>query len=204
MPSGASHQYLGVPAAESAPQNRAVEPEPGENLRHLRHVAEGIRHVAHAHRLAEAFGDAEPERQVSDERLAAYQEHVGHHVPGTDEKPGSCHAIAELAFALRPDFEVVLQHDALTIEMEDEGRIRGHAIEHAVDEIDQSRAILLERQIPLAIPVGVRNDVDVGRHPLVAPAVRPATTNRCSSRNAAMTGTRPMKLAAATSCHSVS
>ena len=40
--------------------------------------------------------------------------------------------------------------------------------------------------------------------PFTAPAVRPATNNRCSSTKVAITGTREVKLAAATSCHSVS
>src|SRR6185436_14365476 len=49
---------------------------------------------------------------------------------------------------------------------------------------------------------GILQEAD--SQPLTAPAVRPETKKRCRSTKVAITGTRPMKLAAATSCHSVS
>ena len=122
------------------------------------------------------------------------------------------------------------------------GRIGVEQIEQPIDQRHEPEAELLVGQIPLAIPVRVRNDVDVEhaepmsrkartsacqrglkarrrqhpesapstastpttRHPLTAPAVRPATKNRCRKTKAARTGTSAMKLAAASSCQSVS
>ncbi len=169
-------------------------------------MSKGVRHVSDAHRSAERRCHANSQSEVAHERFAADQEHIRHHVPGPDQESAFADASPYFFLALRPHLQVVLEHDCLTVEMEErELRIGCHPIEHPVDEIDQPRAILLEGQIPLAVPVCVGDDVDLRRaHPFVAPAVRPATKNRCSSRNAAITGSRPMRLAAATSCHSVS
>src|SRR5206468_12078041 len=103
------------------------------------------------------------------------------------------------------DLEVVLEHDRLAVEMVvGESRIAVEQLQQVVDQVDEPETELLAGEIPLAIPVGMRNDVNVHQLPLTAPAVNPATKYRCSSTNAIITGTSAMKLAAASSCQSVS
>ncbi len=133
--------------------------------------------------------------QVADERFAAHQELVGHHVPGADQDAAVLDRLAQPRFLFRPDLEVVLEHDGLAVEME--MLVVGigiEQIEQPIDERDEPEPELLVRQIPLAIPVGVGDDVDVqhmcrrlrfvvqvrgssfdGFYPFTAPAVRPAT-----------------------------
>ena len=63
---------------------------------------------------------------------------------------------------LGPDLEVVLEHDGLAVEVEvPVGRIGIEQIQQAIDQRHEPEAELLVGQIPLAIPVRVRNDVDV-------------------------------------------
>ena len=67
---------------------------------------------------------------------------------------------------LGPDLEVVLEHDRLAVEMEVRvGRIGVEQIEQPIDQRHEPEAELLVGQIPLAIPVRVRNDVNVDHLP---------------------------------------
>ena len=172
---------LRPPSAEPAPQNRVVEPQLSKDLRHLRDVAEQIRQVSDGHRAAVRLRDAVSDRQISHERFTADEELVGHDVPRADEQPARRDGTPHAAGLLRPHLEVILEHDRLAVEVVvRERRIAFEQIEHAIDQIDEPEAELLAREIPLAIPVRVRHDVDVDRHPqpLTAPAVRPATKKR--------------------------
>ena len=63
---------------------------------------------------------------------------------------------------LGPDLEVVLEHDRLAVEVKVLVRRIGiEQIEQPIDQRDEPEAELLVGQIPLAIPMRVRNDVDV-------------------------------------------
>jgi hypothetical protein len=153
---------LGVGAAEPPPQDGVVEAELPPHLRHLADVAEEIRQVADRHRRGEVTGDTVPENEVPYERLAADEKLVGHHVPRSDQDPPRSDCRAKARLLLRADFEVILEHDGLAVEMKMlERRIAVEQIEQAVDERDQPQPELLVRQIPFAIPVSVRDDVDV-------------------------------------------
>ena len=71
-------------------------------------------------------------------------------------------ARAQPRLLLGPDLEVVLEHDRLAVEMEVfVGRIGVEQIEQPIDERDEPEPELLVGQVPLPIPMRVRNDVDV-------------------------------------------
>jgi hypothetical protein len=75
---------------EAAPEDERVEPEAAEDLRQLGDVAEGVRHVADAHRLgAEPCAYRPADEEVADERLRAGEELVGQDVrtgPSTGDR----------------------------------------------------------------------------------------------------------------------
>ena len=61
---------------------------------------------------------------------------------------------------LRPHLEVVLEHDRLPVQSE--GRKRGVAlqdIDHTVHDAPERELEVLERPVPLAVPVRVRDEV---------------------------------------------
>ena len=124
-------------------------------------------------------------QQVADERLAADQKLVRHHVPRADQDAAVLDRLPQPRLLLGPDLEVVLEHDRLAVEMEVlVAGIGVEQIEQPIDERHEPEPELLVGQVPLAVPVRVRDDVDVQhgrqsvrleRQPFTAPAVRPAT-----------------------------
>ena len=131
-------------AAEAPPQDGVVEAEAREDLRHLRDVPEGVRRVTRVHDPAERLGDAMAESEIAHQSLPAHQEHVGHHVPGPDEQPPAANASSQALLLIGPDFEVVLEHDGLSIEMkEGELVVAIHPIEDRVDQVDEAQASVL-------------------------------------------------------------
>ena len=153
---------LGVAAAEAAPQNRVVEADLPPDLRHLADVAEEIRHVADRHRRTKRARHAMAAQQIAHQRFAADEKLVRHHVPRPDQDAARRDRRAKARFLLWPDLEVVLEHDRLAVEVEVfVSRLVVEQIEQAIDERDQAKPELFAREIPLAIPMRVRDDVDV-------------------------------------------
>ncbi len=68
---------------------------------------------------------------------------------------------ASVVAALGAHLQVVVQHDRLTVEDEPEPGIRVELIEHRIDRVDEAAAELFEGAVPLAIPMEVRDEVDV-------------------------------------------
>ena len=168
-------QVFGARAVEAPPEHRAVEAEAAQELRHLGYVAEGVGDVPRAHGPAEALRDAVPARQVAHQRLAADQELVGHHVPRAHQQAAGRDVTPQALLLLGAHVQVVFEHHRLAVEMEREGGVRFQQVEHAVHEVDQPQAELFVCQVPLAVPVRVRDDVNLQAHPFTAPAVSPAT-----------------------------
>ncbi len=65
---------------------------------------------------------------------------------------------------MRAHLEIVLEHDRLAVEHEAEAGIGVDEVEHRVDRVDEPAAELLERPVPLAVPVEVRDEQDVAGH----------------------------------------
>ena len=144
----------------AAGEQERADPEAGEDLRQLGRVAEAVGHVAGAARLdAEAAADSPAEQEVPDERLAPDEDLVRQDVrrPGLET---SCREQRpQPRLVLRPNVDVVLEHDRLAVERE--RRERGVALERVEDTVDdraEPQPEDLERDVPLAIPVGVGDD----------------------------------------------
>jgi hypothetical protein len=148
--------------AKPAPQDGVVEAELAKDLRHLSDVAEQVRKVAHGHRRAERLRDAMAARQVPDERLAAHEEFIRHVVPRPDEDAAFLDQFPQPRLLVRAQLQVVFEHDRLAVEMEVlVVRLALHEVEQAIDEPDEAEAELLVTEVPLAIPMGVGNNVDI-------------------------------------------
>ena len=63
-----------------------------------------------------------------------------------------------------PDLEIVLDDGHLTVQGEAEVRVSLSPGDHIVHQVDQPQAKSLKRLVPLAIPVSVRDQEDVGAH----------------------------------------
>src|SRR5712691_300170 len=146
--------------AQPAREEKAVDPEAAEHLRQLRRMTEAVGQVARARGLrTEAPADGAAEEQIANERLAAHEELVREDVARADDEPAGRQQRAQSRFLLRPQLEVVLQHDRLAVERERaEAVVPFECCEHLVDERRELEAEVLERQVPLPIPVRVRDD----------------------------------------------
>ena len=146
--------------SHAAREEKGADAEPGQDLRQLRRVAEAVGEVAGAARLdPEAPADAAAEQEVADERLAADEDLVGQDVRRADLEAPVVEQRLQASLVLRPHLEVVLEHDRLPVERE--RRERGVAferVEDAVDDRAETQPEDLEGEVPLAIPVRVRDD----------------------------------------------
>ncbi len=146
------------------PHHRVLEPGLAEDLRHLGDVAEHVREVADLHHPAEGRAPSDAGLQVADDRLARDEELVHEDVPGPDGEPPGCGQGTQALFVLGPDGQVVIDDRHLPIEQElGEGRVTLEQVEQAVDETDQFQPEGLERVVPLTVPVGVGDDIDLAR-----------------------------------------
>ncbi len=118
-------------------------------------VPERVRRVADGQRVAEAPAHPAPDQQVAYQRLRAHEELVRQHVPGSDAQAPGLDVAAEVALALGPQGEVVLEHRRLTVERE--AAVGGvvEEVEGGVDDVHEPRLEDLERLVPLAVPVRV-------------------------------------------------
>ena len=75
---------------------------------------------------------------------------------------------AQALLLLGTDLEVVVDRRQLAVEGERELGLRLEHLHDPIDEVDELHPEALERPIPLAVPVGVRDEMDrlppVGRH----------------------------------------
>ncbi len=146
--------------AEPAREEEGADAEAREDLRQLRGMAEAVGEVAGAARLdPEAAADAPAEEEIADERLAAHEDLVGKDVRGAGLQPAGLEQSAQPPLVLRPDVDVVLEHDRLAVEGERrERRVPLERLEDIVDRRAEPQPEDLERQVPLAVPVRVRDD----------------------------------------------
>jgi len=154
-------QLLLQPAlVQPAEVHGRADAEAAQNLRQLRDVAEGVGDVARLLHPAEALRDAVAEQQVAHQRLAADEEFVGQHVPRAHAQPALADELCQRLPRVRPDLQVVVEHDGLAVEVEvGEARVTLQQREQPVHEANEPHPEVLERLIPLPVPVGVRDDV---------------------------------------------
>lgn len=141
-----------------------------EDLRHLRDVAEHVGQVADRHGAAQLGAAGQPALQVADDVLPAAQELVQQDLPRAHGEAAGADQVDHLAPPLRADLQVVVDGGELPVECEPLPLVARHPVEHLVEQGHQPQAEPLERLVPLAVPVGVRNHDDLGRlcHQLAA------------------------------------
>ena len=152
---------------QAAREEERADAEAGEDLRQLRRMAEAVGEIARAARLdAETAADPPAEQEVADERLAADQDLVGQDVGRADLEAPGLEQRPQATLVLRPHVDVVLEHDRLPVERErGEGGVAFERVQDTVDDGAEPQPERLEGQVPLPVPVRVRDDevTKVGR-----------------------------------------
>jgi len=124
-------------------------------------MAERVGTVENGRRFtAHAPNRSAPRKQISHERLAARYELVRQHVPRACLQTPVAQERRQFRGTLGPHGQIILQHDRLTIEQEALAR-RGWMIQQFVHQWNKPLAESFSNVIPLAIPVGVRDDVNL-------------------------------------------
>jgi len=144
----------------AAPDDSLLDPGEPEDLRHLRDVPEHVGQVADAHRSAQLLAAALAALQVPEDRLARDEELVDERLPRPDRHPALFDQAPDALLVLRAHLQVVVDRRELPVEREDEVRLRLQQVEHAVDEPDELQPKALEGEVPLPVPVGVRDELD--------------------------------------------
>ena len=97
-------------------------------------------------------------------RLARHHELVHEDHPRADLQAPGGHEARQPRLGVGPHLEVVVDHRGLAVEQEPRvGGIALEEVEQVVDEVHELDPVRLERRVPLAVPVRVGDDRDVGR-----------------------------------------
>jgi hypothetical protein len=149
----------------TAPKNRQRKAKAGGDFREYGWVSKRIRTVKHRRRSrAEPSKHATAGEKVSNDGFTARDELVGKDEPWTRLEPSISQQFGELFGSFGADREIVLDENRLTVEQEALATVRRN-VEEGVDQRDEPLPKAIERMVPLTIPVRVRNDVNVERHP---------------------------------------
>ena len=125
-----------------------------------RWMTERIRRIQHVEPAAEPLGIRRAEQQVAHQRFARGDELIGEHVPRTDLQAPRLDEGPDLGLLLRARAQVVGDEYGLAIEQEAAvARVRLQPLEQVIQRGDEPRLKRGARQIPLAVPVGVRDEM---------------------------------------------
>ena len=120
-----------------------------------------VRAIQHGRRFAaQPSHRVAAHEQVADERFSAGDEFVGEDIPGSGLDTPITQECGKLRRPLRPNTQVVVEENRLPVEQKALARHRG-VIQQFVHEPNETLAKAFGRMVPLAIPVRVRNDVEI-------------------------------------------
>ena len=100
-----------------------------------------------------------PFDEIPDVGFAAREHLIGGDITGTDDDAARPDVTLDPAGVLRSQLEVILENDGLPVEHE--GNIIGFGVEdveNPVYELDQQERETRHREVPLPVPVSVRNE----------------------------------------------
>ncbi len=158
-PAELATQTLPLFAREPAHEQERAQPEAAQDHRHLRDVSERVGHVPVTRLRAQSAREPEPPAQVADQRLPAGQERIGQDEPWAQFESTVRHERADPGARLGSDRQVVLDQRHLAIEREGaERRVLLEQLEQPVDELDEVDPVLLEGEVPRAVPVRMGHD----------------------------------------------
>ncbi len=143
-----------------APDDRIGKAGPAQDLRHLGDVAEHVGQVTDLHRSAEIVCPPPAALEVAHQRFAADQELVHQDLPRADGQASALDVTPQALLLLRPNLEVVVDRGQLTVQREGKVRLCLEHLHHAIHEVHELHPEALERPIPLAVPVRVRDEVN--------------------------------------------
>ncbi len=142
--------------------DEGVDPRAAEKLRHLSRMTERVGHVPHLLRAPDLRGHRMTVQQVADVRLLPDQELVREHIPRAHGQRARTHQRGDAAPVTGDDGQVVLQDHRLAVEHEATEGVAGfQRVEDLTDHGHERDAEVVERAVPLAVPVGVRDDHQV-------------------------------------------
>jgi hypothetical protein len=146
--------------AHAAREDEAPDPESGQDLRKLERMPEAVGQVPDRRRCrAEALAYVPADQEVAHQRLGPDQQLVGKDVARPDLDPPRLEQRPQPALVVGTDIEVVLEHDRLAVERERrEPWVALERLDDAVDDVREPQAEVLERAIPLPVPVGMWHD----------------------------------------------
>src|SRR5215211_3465850 len=142
------------------PDDRLLDAGQPEDLRHLGDVTEHVREIADPHRAPQFVTAAQAGLEVAEDRLAGDEELVHQHLPRADREPALLDEATDPRLGLGPNLKVVVERRHLPVEREPVALVGFHQVEQAVDEPDELQPEALEGEVPLPVPVGMRNEVN--------------------------------------------
>ena len=147
-------------AAESAPERGGLEAELARERREDGRVTKRVRRIEDFEPPAPARGVRRAIQQVPDEGLSGGDELVRQHVPGAELQPATLGQGPEGRFAVGADREVVFHQHRLPVEQKGTvARIPLEQGQQVVEGRHQTRREGRAWEIPLAVPVGMRDQV---------------------------------------------
>jgi hypothetical protein len=159
-------------AAQPAPHDRRIDSRPSRQLGQPLGVTKRVRRIQHAEAPTPRRRIGGAEQQIAHQRLARRDLLVRQDVPRPDLQPPGAHQGLDLLDTLGPCAGIVLEEDRLAVEEETrKSRIAAQPIEQLVQRCDQPCVQGGPREMPLAVPVGVQNQMKgEGRHQPTAAA----------------------------------
>ena len=126
-------------------------------------MSENIAQPADAARLPKSGRTPHAHLEIAHQRFPADQEFVGKREPRADDKPSFRDQPTEESFLFRTNFQVILHRDELAIHLVEGKKSRFQFLQDQVEHPHELGAKMLKRQIPFAIPMGAKNQMDLRR-----------------------------------------
>src|SRR5678809_254400 len=117
-------------------------------------IRDRVRAVEHRRRgSAEACKESAAGEQIANDGFAARNQFVAEHIPRARLETPVVEQAGERGAAFRPNREVVLEDDRLSVEQEALAGA-GRVLDQLIDQRDEPLSKALDRMVPLAVPMG--------------------------------------------------
>ena len=128
-------------------------------------MAEGVGRVQHVHSPPEGGSVRAAEEEIPEESLAGGNQLIGQDIPGPGLEPSGPHRLVNAMRLGRSERQIVLQQDRLPIEKKaGEPGIDIEPLDQVIQHAGKPRVQHPLREVPLAVPVGVGDEVEGEGH----------------------------------------
>ncbi|OPZ03853.1 MAG: hypothetical protein BWZ08_02814 [candidate division BRC1 bacterium ADurb.BinA292] len=153
----------GALAADILRRHDRLDAETSIQLRHLRRLPPAERRITHRQRSAQFAADLPPDEQIAHHAFPGDRPWVGQREPRPDEQPAGGHQPRNSRAVLRRHLEVIGDHHRLAVErVIAEVLAPLHQLQQLLEKLNQLQPRGPDRPSPLAVPVGMRNDMSDG------------------------------------------